>query len=162
MSLTRLGNLCAHLQNVTRVNLATTAIPYSRMHLEVASHLYKQGFITSVQKGSLNGPDLKPVDVTPDNIASRRLWLGLKYRGTDSVIRKVSLISKPSRRIILDHDQLKLLAAGKSVREIKPLQPSELVLVKVDTTKRNFSYEILDLAEAIERGGSGEVLCRIK
>ncbi len=157
MSLVNLGNIAAHLQNVTRVHLATTSIPFSRLHLEVAAHLYKQGFISSVQRGSLQGPDKVPTEVTPDNIATRRLWLGLKYRGTDSVIRKFSLVSKPSCRIHLNKDELKLLAAGRKVRLIKPLQPSELMLIKDNKTKK-----VLDLAEAVNKGVEGEVLCRIR
>lgn len=157
MSLVNLAHVCAHLQNVTRVHLATTSIPFSRLHLEVAAHLYKQGFITSVQRGSLNGPDTVPTEVTPDNIATRRLWLGLKYRGTDSVLRKFSLVSKPSCRILLNKEELRLLAAGRKVRMIKPLQPSELMLVRVDGTK-----EVLDLADAVNKGASGEVLCRVR
>ncbi|CAM9024397.1 unnamed protein product [Wickerhamomyces anomalus] len=128
-----------------------------RLHLEVAAHLYKQGFISSVQRGSLQGPDKVPTEVTPDNIATRRLWLGLKYRGTDSVIRKFSLVSKPSCRIHLNKDELKLLAAGRKVRLIKPLQPSELMLIKDNKTKK-----VLDLAEAVNKGVEGEVLCRIR
>lgn len=157
MSLVNLANVAAHLQNATRVNLATTSIPFSRLHLEVAFHLYKQGFITSVQKGSTLGPDQVPTEVTPDNIASRRIWLGLKYRGTESVIRKFSLVSKPSRKIFLNKEELKSLAAGKKIRLIKPIQPGELMLVRDDLKKT-----VLELSEAVNEGVSGEVLCRIR
>jgi len=157
MSLVNLAHVAAHMQNATRARLATTSIPFTRLHLQVAVNLCKQGFITSVQRGSLNGPDVVPTEVTPDNIATRRLWLGLKYRGNDSVIKNFSLVSKPSCRIILNKEELKALAAGKKVRMIKPIQPSEVVLVKTYETK-----EVLELSEAVNKGLSGEVLCRVK
>lgn len=154
MSLVKLANVAAHLQNVTRVHLSRTSIPYTRLHLQVASHLYKQGFITSIQRGSLTGPDATPVEVTPDNISTRRLWLGLKYRDSKSVISKFQLVSKPSCRIKVSPEQMKELANGKSVRQIRPIQPSELVLVKTGN-------EILELGEAAAQHKGGEVLCRI-
>lgn len=154
MSLVRLANFAAHLQNVTRVHLSTTSIPYTRLHLQVASHLYKQGFISSIQRGSLHGPDVDPVEVTPDNIATRRLWLGLKYRDSKSVLSKFQLVSKPSCRIVLNAEQVKELANGKSVRQIRPIQPSELVLLRSEG-------EVLELAEAAAQHKAGEVLCRV-
>lgn len=49
---------------------------------------------------------------------------------------------------------MKELANGKSVRQIRPIQPSELVLVKTGN-------EILELGEAAAQHKGGEVLCRI-
>ncbi|CDR44441.1 CYFA0S14e02762g1_1 [Cyberlindnera fabianii] len=155
MSLVKLANVAAHIQNVTRVSLSTTAIPYTKLHLQVATHLYKQGFINSIQRGSITGPDVVPEEVTPDNIATRRLWLGLKYRDSQSVISKFQLVSKPSCRIHLTAEQIQELAEGKSVRKIKPIQPSELVLVRNNN-------QVYDLAEAAAHELDGEVLCRIR
>jgi ribosomal protein S8 len=155
MSLVKLANVAAHLQNVTRVHLSTTAIPYTRLHLQVASHLYKQGFVSSIQRGSIHGPDVTPEEVTPDNIATRRLWIGLKYRDSKSVISKFQLVSKPSCRVKLNAEQIRELSNGKAVRQIRPIQPSELVLVRCS------DGEVLELAEAAAHHKAGEVLCRV-
>ena len=96
-------------KNVTNVHVATTSVPFSRLHLQVALGLYREGFISSIQKGSTTGPDLKPVEVTPDNISSRRLWLGLKYLNNQSVIRDFSLVLKPGRKVNLTPTEIRKL-----------------------------------------------------
>ncbi|AGO12751.1 AaceriADR283Wp [[Ashbya] aceris (nom. inval.)] len=155
MSLTKLGQTCAHLQNCARVRMALTSIPYNKMHLKFAYNLYKNGFLTSLQKGSTKGPDVTPVEVTPDNIATRRLWLGMKYRENKPVLSTCRLVSKPSVRIFLEVEELKKLCSGISVRLVKPLQPGELMLVRCGD-------DILEINEAIAKRRGGEVLCRVK
>lgn len=155
MSLVHLANLCSHLKNCTNVNIATTSVPFSRLHLQAAVGLYKEGFISLIQKGSTNGPDLKPVEVTPDNIASRRLWLGLKYRDNQPVIRDISLISKPGRRVNLTNIEVKALASGLPVRFIKPLQPAEVVYLKA-------GGDVLEIQEAAKKNVGGLALYRVK
>ncbi|CDO94161.1 unnamed protein product [Kluyveromyces dobzhanskii CBS 2104] len=155
MSLVNLGNVCAHLQNCSRARIGLTAIPYTKLHLNFAYNLYKHGFLSSLQRGSTKGPDVTPVDVTPDNISTRKLWLGLKYRENKPVISSCRLISKPNLRINLDAQDLKKLCSGNSIRLIKPLAPGELILVKSGT-------EIMDINDAIAKKLGGEVLCRIR
>ncbi|KAH3684482.1 hypothetical protein WICPIJ_004547 [Wickerhamomyces pijperi] len=154
MSLVKLANIAAHIQNVTRINHSTTSIPFTRLHLSISQHLYKQGFISSLQKGDLNGPHLTPTEITPDNIARTKLWLGLKYRDGKPVLSKFQLISKPSNKIHLTKEQIRDLAAGKSVRLIAPPQPNELILVKAHGSK-----DVLDLHDAASKEMSAEVLC---
>lgn len=156
MSLVKLANTCAHLQNCSRVRLSLTSIPYTKLQLQFAYNLYKQGFLSSVQRGSTKGPDKEFVEVTPDNISTRRLWVGLKYRDNTPVLSKVRLISKPNMRISLPHEDLRKLCSGVSVRQIKPLQPGELILVRTDKNT------IMDINEAIAKKLDGEVLCRVK
>ncbi|KAK6455822.1 ribosomal protein S8 [Scheffersomyces xylosifermentans] len=155
MSLVHLANLCAHLKNCTNVNIASTSVPFTRLHLQVAVGLYKEGFISSLQKGSTEGPDLKAVDVTPDNISTRRLWLGLKYRNNQPVIRDISLISKPGRKVNLTNEEVKALASGLAVRFIKPLQPAECIFIKS-------KEEVFEIQEAAKRNLEGLALYRVK
>ncbi|CUM66235.1 uncharacterized protein PRCAT00003895001 [Priceomyces carsonii] len=156
MSLVHLANFCCHIKNCINVHIATTSVPFSRLHLQIALSLYREGFISLVQKGSTSGPDLHPVDVTPDNISTRRLWLGLKYRNNLPVIRDFSLVSKPGRKVNLTGTEVKALASGLPVRFIKPLQPAECIFM------RTKSKEILEVQEAAKRDLEGMVLCRIK
>lgn len=154
MSLVTLAHTCAHLQNCSRVRLSLTSIPYSKLQLQFAYNLYKQGFISSLQRGSTRGPDKNFVEVTPDNISTRRLWLGLKYRENQPILKKCQLISKPSLRINLDNSDLKRLCSGISVRNVKPLQPGELILVRNRDT-------VMEINEAVQKKLGGEVLCRV-
>lgn len=156
MSLVHLSNLCAHLKNCSRVNLSKTSIPFSRMHLQVAIGLYKEGFLSAVQKGSTSGPDKVPVDVTPDNIATRRLWVDLKYRNNSPVIREISMILKPGRKVNMSPTEIKALASGLSVRFVQPLQPAEVIFV------RTLPTEIMEVQEAAKKGLAGMALCRVK
>lgn len=156
MSLVQLANFGAHLKNCTRLNISTTSVPFSRLHLQLSFLLYKEGFISSVQKGSVAGPDKTPVEVTPDNISSRKLWLGLKYRNNLPVIRDFSLILKPNRRVHFNPTEIKALASGIPVKIVKPLQPAECIFIKTDKD------EILEVQEAAKKHLAGTVLCRIK
>lgn len=159
MSLAKLANFCAHIKNCTNVNIGFTSVPLSRLHMQVALNLYKEGFLSSVQKGSTTGPDEKPVEITPDNIATRRLWLGLKYRDNHPVIRDLSLISKPGRKVNLSLTEVKALASGFPVRFIKPLQPAECVFI---LTENSGKKEVLEIQDAAKRDLPGLVLCRVK
>lgn len=131
-------------------------MPFNRGHLQLAFQLYREGFISSIQKGSTSGPDKNPVEVTPDNISSRRLWLDLKYRNNEPVIREFSLISTPGRKAHLTDVEVKALASGLQVRFIKPLQPSECLFIQ------NKKKEILEIQEAAKRDELGLALCRIR
>lgn len=155
MSLVKLANTCAHLQNCSRVRSSLTSIPYTKLHLQFAYNLYKHGFLSSLQKGSTKGPDQVPVDVTPDIISTRRLWVGLKYRDTKSVLSSCRLVSKPNLRITLTHNEMRKLCSGVPVRLIKPLQPGELMMVRIGES-------VTDINEAVLKKLDGEVLCRIK
>lgn len=156
MSLVNLANFCAHIKNCTNVHIGLTSVPFSRLHLQVALNLYREGFISALQKGSTAGPDESPVEVTPDNIATRRLWLNLKYKDNVPVIRDLSLVLKPGRKVNLTSTEVKGLASGLPVRFIKPLQPAECVFIKTR------SGEVVEIQEAAKRDLSGLALCRVK
>jgi ribosomal protein S8 len=49
MSLVNLAHICSHLQNVSKARLGLTSIPMTRLHLNLALGLQKQGFISTVQ-----------------------------------------------------------------------------------------------------------------
>ncbi|CDK25486.1 unnamed protein product [Kuraishia capsulata CBS 1993] len=157
MSLQNLGYVCSHLQNCLNVSLPMAAIPFNRLHLQLAVGLYKNGFINSVTRGSIAGPDATPVEVTPDNISTRKLWLGLKYKNSKPVMSKLKLVSKPNRRISFNKVELSDLAHGKKVRIVEPLLPGEILFLKVEG-----SNEVVELHEAVKKGLAGTLLCRVK
>ncbi|KAL1932464.1 hypothetical protein VTP01DRAFT_8142 [Rhizomucor pusillus] len=149
----RIHDLCARIQNGFRGRLQSIAIPETKMNLAVANILYRQGFISAVARGNHLGPDAEYTPTTNENIATRRLWLSLKYKDDKPVLSSMSVISKPSKRVIFTVEEMKRIASGRRAKFIKPLQPGEIAIV---STNRG----VLDLHEAIEKKAGGEVLCR--
>ena len=124
------------------------------MNLAIAIGMYREGFLSSVQRGSLEGPDEAYTPTTPANVSTRRLWLGLKYRDAAPVLSNMHVISKPSRKIWMSVSELQELVQGKKGREmIRGLVPGEICLIGTDKG-------VMEIREAIKRRIGGEVLIR--
>jgi ribosomal protein S8 len=92
MSLVNLAAVCSHLQNVSKARLGLTSIPMSRLHLNLALNLQKQGFISSVQvagpippvpnRASNPYPDPKLRAKLEDKLAEEP-WLAFDFRDSD-------------------------------------------------------------------------------
>ncbi|KAG0737504.1 hypothetical protein G6F26_003506 [Rhizopus arrhizus] len=149
----RIYDLCARVQNGFRARLQSIAIPETKMNLAVSNILYKEGFISSVIRGNHLGPDQTYIPTTNDNVATRRLWLTLKYKENTPVLSKFAVVSKPSKKVHFTVNELKNVANGRRAQLIKPLQPGEIAIV-------NTNRGVLELQEAIEKNVGGEVLCR--
>lgn len=156
MSLVNLGYVCCHLQNVTRVKKPLTSIPMSRLHLQIALGLYKEGFLASVQRGDLSGPDREYVPTTFDNISTRRLWLSLKYRNFKPVLGRLHLVSHPNRRVFARYKDLSGLCAGRPFGKIQPLALGEVMFVRI----KDKSKSVYEIHDAVKRRLDGEILCR--
>ncbi|CAN6607288.1 small ribosomal subunit protein uS8m [Trichomonascus vanleenenianus] len=155
MSLVNLGHMCAHIQNVTRVNRSLASVPMTKLHLQVALGLYKEGFLSSVQRGDLKGPDRVFTPNTCDNISTRRIWLGLKYHDFKSVIRSMRLVSHPNRRVVAKPKAIADLVAGKPYRQIEPLAMGEVMFVRLA------NGDVVEIQEAARKKLGGEILCRV-
>ncbi|CAK9435647.1 uncharacterized protein LODBEIA_P03740 [Lodderomyces beijingensis] len=154
-SLVTLSHLLAHMKNCINITLAKTSVPYNRTNLQALLQLYNQGFVSGIQRGSTSGPDLVPTEATPENISTRRLWVDIKYRNNASVISGLSMVSKPSKKVELSVDDIRLLAAGLRVRRVDPIQPAECLFIENNG-------ELFEVAEAAKRGLSGRALFRVK
>ncbi|KAF9201280.1 hypothetical protein BGZ49_008466 [Haplosporangium sp. Z 27] len=144
-------DLCARVQNGFRARLRRIAVPDTKLNLAISNVLYKEGFIAGVSRGDHVQPDTTFVPTTPDNIATRRLWLELKYNNDEPVLKKMSAVSKPSKKIVMKVQELQDLAAGNRAQFIKGLQPGEIAILTTN-------YGVLELREALEKGAGGEVL----
>lgn len=101
------------------------------------------------------GPDEAYTPTTPDNVATRRLWLGLKYRDAEPVLRNMHIISKPSRKIWMGSSELQELVHGRMGKEmVKGLVPGEICFVGTDRG-------VMEIRDAIKRRIGGEVLLRV-
>jgi ribosomal protein S8 len=93
--------------------------------------------------------------VTRENIASRRLWVGLKYWNSEPVLEKMKMESKPTRRIWMDVQGLRDVVRGRKSGYIEGLRsPGECLFVSTDRG-------VLEARECVERKIGGMVLCRI-
>lgn len=150
-----LHHVASHLQNASRARSSITSIPLSKMNLSIALGLYRQGFLSSVQRGSIDGVDKTFTPITTSNISTRRLWLGLKYRDASPVLSNVHVISKPSRKVWMSVHELQLLVEGKKGREmIRGLVPGEICFIGTDKG-------VMEIRDAIKRRIGGEVLMRV-
>jgi small subunit ribosomal protein S8 len=149
----RIHDLCARVQNGFRAKLQTIAIPETKMNLAISNILYKEGFLTSVTRGNHIAPDREFTPTTNENVATRRLWLNLKYKENNPALSQLSLVSKPSKKVHFTVNELKNLASGNRSQFIKPLQPGEIAII-------NTNKGVLELQEAIEKNVGGEVICR--
>jgi ribosomal protein S8 len=147
-------DLCARVQNGFRARLKKITVPDTKMNLAISNILYKEGFLSGVTRGDHVEPDTTFTPTTPDNVATRRLWLELKYYKDEPVLRKMSAVSKPSKKVIMKVEELQSLASGNRAQFIKGLQPGEIAIL---TT----TFGVLELREALEKNTGGEVLCRV-
>ncbi|KAG9600894.1 30S ribosomal protein S8, partial [Aureobasidium melanogenum] len=177
MSLVNLAHVCSHMQNASLARLGVTSIPLSRMHLSLSLLLQKQGFLSTVTLGGPTPPAkllppthadsdsssatptksiLEEVEaVTQQNRASRRLWLGMKYWDGEPVLRKMKLLSKPTKRIWLSSNELGEIVRGKDCKFVRGLrQVGECIFVSTDKG-------IMEARECVERKIGGQVLCRV-
>ncbi|KAL9046866.1 MAG: hypothetical protein Q9214_000415 [Letrouitia sp. 1 TL-2023] len=179
MSLVLLSHACSHLQNASMARLGLTSIPSTNQLHTLMLCLQRQGFISAV---AIGGPDPPPPDslyptlhpfssssesfsssknsnttpaITQSNVASRRLWVGLKYWNNEPVLKKMGMVSKPTRRIWMGYKDLDALSKGQRSGYVKGLRAlGESMFV---TTDRG----IMELRECIEKKTGGMILCRV-
>ncbi|THC88996.1 hypothetical protein EYZ11_011563 [Aspergillus tanneri] len=169
MSLVNLSHVCSHLNNATKARLGLTSIPNSNLHLKLCLALQAGGYISSVVRGGPTPPSqhillghptvndeaagVEPV--TQSNVASRRLWLGLKYWQSEPVLGKISMVSKPKRRITIDVEGLRKVVRGEKSGYVEGIRsPGESMYLSTDRG-------IMEARECVEKKVGGMVLCRI-
>lgn len=170
MSLSSLANVVSHLNNVNTARLGLTSIPNTKMNLKLSLALMKDGYISSVVRAGKVPPpphallghpapnngvaEIEPV--TQSNVASRRLWLGLKYWQSEPVLGKMNVVSKPKRKINLDVPGLRRVIRGERSDTVEGLRsPGESLYL---TTDRGF----MEARECVEKNVGGLVLFRVK
>lgn len=160
MSLVILSNVCSHLQNASKARLGLTSVPSTNMILTLALALQQSGFLSSVTRGGVIPPPIDslstyvPEPVTQENISTRRLWLGMKYWNNEPVLSKMTMVSKPTKRVWMDVEGLGKIVRGRDANYIKGLtKPGECLFVSTDRG-------ILEARECVEKKIGGMLLCR--
>ncbi|KAJ9142262.1 Ribosomal protein S8-like protein [Coniochaeta hoffmannii] len=157
MGIHSIANACSHLQNASRARLGLTSIPNTKYNLRLMLALHRAGFISSVTRGGPSPPaDLfaEPEPVTAQNVATRRLWVGLKYWDNEPVMRNITPVSRPSRLVTSDLKELSRVARGFEAGYVKGLNLGETLFLSTDRG-------VLEVREALERKVGGLVLCRV-
>jgi ribosomal protein S8 len=131
------------------------------MLLTLSLALQSSGFLSSVTRGGLTPPPLdslstyEPEPVTQENISTRRLWLGMKYWNNEPVLSKMSMVSKPTKRVWMDVEGLGKIIRGREAGYVKGLtKPGECLFVSTDKG-------VLEARECVERRIGGMLLCRV-
>ena len=166
MGINSIVNACSHLQNSSRAKLGLTSLPNNKYNLLLALAMHRAGFISGVTRGGPNPPLPEQViseeapdpntfePVTSANVATRRLWLGLKYWDGKPVMRKIVPVSKPSRLVMAQLPQLNRIARGFEGGQIKGLNLGECLFLSTDRG-------VLEIREALEKKVGGLILCRV-
>lgn len=146
------ANLITQLLTSSRANLAQTSLPYTPSALSITSILLRQGLISSLTLGSTTAPDPTRFDSLP--LPQRRLWVSLKHRQGQPVLRRLSLVSKGSRRVHVTKDELGRLLTGRRAQNVAGVGLGEVFVVRTE------EGEYLEGWEAWRKGLGGEVVCR--
>ena len=162
MGINHINNMCSHLQNASKARLGLTSIPNYKYNLWLALALHRAGFIQSVTRA---GPSPPPVDqlltyqdeepVTTANVATRRLWLGLKYYNNEPVMSRLQALSRPSRTVTLKVPALERISRGRDAENVRGLELGECLFLTTDAG-------VLEVREALARNTGGMLLCRVK
>ncbi|KAK2043793.1 ribosomal protein S8 [Colletotrichum somersetense] len=160
--LTNVINMCSHLQNASRARLGMTSVMNTKQNLNLALALHRSGFISSLHRGGPTPPapeemGSNPEPVTSANVATRRLWLGLKYWNNEPVLKGLSMVTKPTRPIRVHIEDLELVVRGFNSKNglVKGLGLGECLFISTDRG-------VLEAREALARKVGGMVLCRAR
>ncbi len=138
MGIQSIVHTCSHLQNATRARLGLTSIPNQKYNLALALALHRAGFISSVTRAGPTPPppeallSLETEPVTRANVATRRLWLGLKYWNNEPVMRNLHPVSRPSKHVTLKLDDLERVPRGFPAGHVKGLNLGESLFLSTD------------------------------
>ena len=160
MGIINITNACSHLSNATKARLGLTSLPNTKYNLFLALALHRAGLIASVTRAGRVPPPAEALltfesePVTTANVATRRLWLGLKYHNNQPVMRHLTAVSKPSRLVTVTLQDLSRIARGFEAGQLKGLNLGETMFVATDRG-------ILEAREALEKKVGGLVLCRV-
>lgn len=150
-------DLCARVQNAFRSRQLRVCVDHTKQNLGILSILLRAGFISNVTRGTPAEPSPEAF-LAETNEARRRIWAELKYRDDRPVLTDMELISKPSKRIFLDINEIRRICSGRRAQQVKPLGMGEVAVIRTE----NKEHEWLEAREALRLGLEGEAICRAR
>lgn len=149
-------DLCSHIQNAFRARHAKIAVHHSTQNLGILSILFRAGFLSSITRGTIDAAS--PEDFHKVGEPERRIWADLKYRDDRPVLQHMELISKPSKRVLMDVREIRLLCSGRGAHQVKPMGFGEVAVIHT----KDKEHEWLEAREALQLRLAGEVICRAR
>lgn len=132
------------------------------LHLSLALH--RAGFVFAVYRAGPNPPSIEQMvsenseKLTAHNVAKMRIWLGLKYWDGKPVLSRAHVISKPSRLMTANIQELSRLARGFPANlkggVVPGLNLGECMFLAT-------SRGVLEAREALSRKVGGLLICRV-
>jgi ribosomal protein S8 len=150
------ADLCARVQNAFRARHRDIGVTHTVQNLGILSILLRAGFLSSLARGTVDGPDPQAFLAAP--VAHQRIWAALKYRDERPVLQHMELISLPSKRVLFDTGELRRLCSGRSSQTVKPLAMGEVAVVRTAVKE----HEWLEARDALRLGLAGEMICRAR
>ncbi len=121
-----IADMFTRIRNAYAVNKETVSAPYSKLKMEIAKLLKKEGYIKEVVK---RGKKFR-----------KSLEITLLYKDGDASISNIKRVSKPSRRI---YTPFKEIYSVRSGRGIKILSTSKGIMSDNDARKEKVGGEII-------------------
>ncbi|KAL2684895.1 hypothetical protein Neosp_005986 [[Neocosmospora] mangrovei] len=163
-SVSNISNMCSHLQNASKARLGITSVKNCKYNMQLALAMHRSGFVSAVYRAGPNPPtpeqmvSQEPEPVTNANVATMRLWLGLKYWDGKPVLSKANAISVPSRIMTANIKELARLTRGFPTKVAGGVVPGlnlgECMFVST-------SRGVLEVREALDRKQGGLLMCRV-
>lgn len=156
--------MCSHLQNASKSRLGITSVQNTKYNLYLALAMHRSGFFSAVYRAGPQPPTMgqmiseAPEQVTSANVAKMRIWLGLKYWDGKPVLSKAQVISKPSRLMTANIQELGRLTRGFPAKlkggVVPGLNLGECMFLAT-------SRGVLEAREALSRKVGGLLVCRV-
>jgi small subunit ribosomal protein S8 len=121
------ADLLTHIRNAIHARKDRVDTPWSRLKEEIAKVLREEGFIGEVS--SVDGAKW----------ATLRLWLKYDTKG-QSIVRGLKRVSKPSRRVYVNAEEIPLVQNGLGVNV---LSTSRGIVIDRQARKLHIGGEIL-------------------
>ena len=121
-----IGDLLAQIKNASMAGIQTIELPHSRLKMEVAKILAKEGYIGTVSK----------IGEEPKS----RLRIDIKYQGNMPVITGVKRASKPGLRLYVNKHTIPVVVGGMGMAVLSTPQG---IMTGNDAKKKGIGGEIL-------------------
>jgi small subunit ribosomal protein S8 len=125
----QVGDFILRIKNAYGARRKQVSMQYSNINKAVAAALVKEGFLAKVEQNEVDG--------------HKRILVSLRYENRKPVLREVRLISKPSLRVYVGADELKL--------------DKDRIMTSILST----STGVMSGKEAIKKGVGGELLFKV-
>ncbi|MDY0295780.1 MAG: 30S ribosomal protein S8 [Acidobacteriota bacterium] len=121
-----IADMLTRIRNATMVQKTTVEMPLSRMKLEIAKLLKREGFIQNFK--------------VENSVFPAQLILDLKYDGKKSVIEGLKRISKPGCRVYASSEEIPSVLGGLGVAL---LSTSKGIMTGRECEKNRIGGEVL-------------------